>query len=309
MLAHHPAYADRITDLEDWDIYRLFSRHPRVPTRLATYLRSFEAILAYLPTPDERFATHLRQHCPGYVVIWPPQPPDGTHVTDHLLQPVRDFQPQLDYDPTPKVYLTAEALKAAAQFWDAARLPDDGVIALHPGSGGAHKLWPLRGWQQVMTWIAQQGIPCLIIGGPAEQERIAWLLHHTNLPPWPYVRQMPLPHLAALMARCRVVVSHDSGVTHLAAAVGTTTLALFGPTNPLVWGPRSSRACVLQPQFFEPLTLDNLSPANVIQTLAALWRGTFVFTPSRVGCTIRRIPARTAKPKDRRERDMPCAHT
>jgi len=104
------------------------------------------------------------------------------------------------------------------------------------------------------------------------------------------VQNLPLPYLAALLARCQVVVGHDSGITHLAAAVGTATLALFGSTDPLVWGPRSPRACVLWPEPPGPLTLAHLPPDSVIQTLEALLHGTLVFTPSQATCTILRLP-------------------
>jgi ADP-heptose:LPS heptosyltransferase len=79
-------------------------------------------------------------------------------------------------------------------------------------------------------------------------------------------------------------------MTHLAAAVGTTTLALFGPTDPSMWGPRSPRACVLWPQPTGPLTLERLPPEYVIQTLDALRHNTFAFVPSHVDCTIVRLP-------------------
>jgi ADP-heptose:LPS heptosyltransferase len=83
-----------------------------------------------------------------------------------------------------------------------------------------------------------------------------------------------------------MVIGHDSGITHLAAAVGTTTLALFGPTDPYVWGPRSPRACILQPRVPQVLTLQNLSPERVTQTLDALRRETFPLAPWQVPCTI-----------------------
>jgi ADP-heptose:LPS heptosyltransferase len=137
-----------------------------------------------------------------------------------------------------------------------------------------------------MLWMAQQGLTGIILRGPAEQERDLQELQDSALQHWLWVDQMPLDLLAALLTRCQVVVGHDSGVTHLAAAVGTTTLALFGPTDPGVWGPRSPRACVLQPQSPDRLTLKNLPPQAVIQTLAALLSGNLSFHPSHVGCTI-----------------------
>jgi heptosyltransferase-2 len=289
VLARHPCYTEHHTDLEQWDLYRLFSPHASISARLSAYLRSFDAIIAYLPTPDETFARRLRQLCTGYVSVWSPQPPDGTHVTEHLLRPVMALLSQ-PYDPKPHVYIDAAAAAAAAAFWHTARLPVAGVLGLHPGSGGVHKLWPLAGWRAVLAWAAQRDVPCLVISGPAETERVATLLQDPSLPPWPCARQMPLSHVAALLARCQVVLGHDSGMTHLAAAVSSTTLALFGPTNPCMWGPRSQHACVLWPQPAGPLTLERLPPEYVIETLEALQRHTFPFVPSRVDCTIVRLP-------------------
>lgn len=285
ILAQHPRYVDRVIDLERWDLYRLFSQQPTISQGLATFLSSFALILSYLPMPDMTFATNLRRYCQGEVLTWQPHPPSGVHITDHLLQPVRRFVRQ-PCDACPHVYLDPAAQEFAARFWQTAGLPEQGVVAFHPGSGGAYKLWPLAGWEQIMTWTAQQGLQGLIISGPAEQAHNAPLAHPAHFPPWPRAQNLPLPHLAALLARCQIVVGHDSGITHLAAAVGTTTLALFGPTDPLVWGPRSRRACVLWPEPPGPLTLAHLPLDSVTQILASVLRGTFAFTPSQAGCTV-----------------------
>jgi heptosyltransferase III len=285
VLAQHPHYVDGISDLERWDLYRLFSPYPTPSEAMVTFLSACELILSYLPTPDATFATNLRRYCQGQVLTWWPHPPARAHITDHLLQPVMHLEPQ-PYDVCPHVYLDATAQEAAAQFWHTMGLPTQGVVAFHPGSGGAYKLWPMAGWKQVMAWAAQQGIPGLLISGPAEQAHNTRLWHTTDLPCWPCAHHLPLPSLAAILARCAVVVGHDSGVTHLAAAVGTTALALFGPTDPFVWGPRSPQTCVLWPQPSGPLTLTTLTPTVVIRTLEALLYGTFTYRPSRVDCTI-----------------------
>ena len=290
ILAQHPRYVNGVIDLERWDLYRLFSQQPSISQGLATFLSSFALILSYLPMPDVTFVTNLRRYCQGEILTWQPHPPPGMHITDHLLQPVTRCVRQPG-NACPHVYLDPAAQEFAAHFWQTAGLPDQGVVAFHPGSGGASKLWPVAGWEQIMTWTAQQRLSGLIISGPAEQAPNAHLAHAAHLPPWPRVQNLPLPYLAALLARCQVVVGHDSGITHLAAAVGTTTLALFGPTDPLVWGPRSRRACVLWPEPPGPLTLAHLPPHRVTQTLVSLLCETLVFTPSQAACTILRFPS------------------
>lgn len=286
ILAHHPAYAHRIVDLEQGDVYRLFSPQARLSEALASYLRSFNLIVSYLPTPEEPLAINLQRYCAGRILTWVPHPPGHMHITDHLLQPLTPWMHEPYPAAVPQVYVTPEAQATAERFWRMAGLPESGVIAWHPGSGGHYKLWPLEGWQQVMTWAAQQGYPGLIISGPAEQDRHGFASVAASFPAWPHVRHLSLPEVAAILARCHLLIGHDSGISHLGAAVGTTTLTFFGPTMPYIWGPRSRRACVLQPHPAGPLTLRNLPPAVVINLLASLMHDTFQFVPSRVDCTI-----------------------
>ncbi|MGE3537755.1 MAG: glycosyltransferase family 9 protein [Candidatus Tectimicrobiota bacterium] len=287
-LARHPHYVDQVTALERWDIYRLFGQSPTVSSTLATYLRSWDVILSYLPAPEATFVNNVQRYCAGEVYAWWPHPPAQCHVTAHLCQPVLHWQPP-SCDLRPHLYLETEAQERAAQFWQAAGLPEHGVVAWHPGSGGSHKLWPLAGWREVMTRAARQGLPGVLISGPAESERLSGTEGAASLPPWPRAQGRSLTEVAAILARCAVVVGHDSGISHLAAAVGTTVLACFGPTDPYVWGPRSPRACVLWPEPAGPLTLQTLPPAMVSQTLETLLRGSFAYTPSPVDCTIVRL--------------------
>ena len=79
---------------------------------------------------------------------------------------------------------------------------------------------------------------------------------------------LPILMLAGVIQRSRVYLGNDSGVTHLAAAVGTPTLALFGPTSPAVWAPRGEHVGVLH----EP-RLDDLKEKTVLERLSAMTDG------------------------------------
>ena len=289
-LADHPRYASRVTDIESLDLYRLFQAGAVGSPRLAAYLQSFDLIIAYYPAADGALAQQLARYGGGRVITWPPHPPAGLHVTDYLLQALAPLSLQ-SVDRSPQIEIDCGAEAMATELWRgiASTVSDKKVVAFHPGSGGRHKLWPLAGWQAVMAWSKREGIAGWVIQGPAEYEREIQAELHASVGDWPWIGELSLPELAALLRRCDVVLSHDSGIAHLAAAAGVTTLALFGPTDPHMWGPRSHRACVLQPRTPQPLTLQNLPPASVIHTLASLLDETFDWQDASEPCSIVRL--------------------
>ena len=289
-LARHSFYADAIMDAERLEIHRLFSRAALKPRKLVSYLSGFDLILSYAPAPSEVFLDNVQRCCPGDVIAWTPHPDDTIHATDHLLQPMLGF---VDTTPSaePRVYPDREGRQAANRFWQSTGLPDQGVLAIHAGSGGPHKLWPQEGWQHIVQWAAKDGVPGILIYGPAEQERGLGSLLNNLGPAWKPLGNAPLLELAAILEKCAAFAGHDSGVTHLAAAVGTPTLALFGPTDPRVWGPRGRHSCVMQPASSGPLGLDNMPAGTVVETLRAILDGAFQCNPSRLGHTHLRVPS------------------
>jgi len=126
------------------------------------------------------------------------------------------------------------------------------VAAIHPGSGSAKKNWPRARYIELAARLVERGVRISWILGPAETDIEPPLSADQN-PPWvatnpPAVavwRSLPLPTLAGRLARCRLYVGNDSGVTHLAAAAGCPTVALFGESDPRVWAPRGTRVKVL----------------------------------------------------------------
>lgn len=288
-VACHPAYANAILDAEQWGIHRLYAGRSRIPGKWAAYLDRCNLVLFYLPASGTTLIDNIKRHCRGEVIAWPPHPSTGLHVVDHLLKPLHRYV-NSGTPRAPRVFPGARNQHAASEFWRSAGLPEQGVLAIHPGSGGRHKLWPMEGWRHLLEWAAKNGVPGILISGPAEQERgIGPLLKSLN-PGWQALSNAPLLDLAAILNKCAAFAGHDSGVTHLAAAVGIPTLALFGPTDSQVWGPRSQRACVLQAAAQGPLRLDNMPVEAVIRTTRAMLDGSFQFTPSNSGHTRLRLP-------------------
>ncbi len=113
----------------------------------------------------------------------------------------------------------------------AARRP---LVGIHPGGSGRWKTkrWELGRWAKVCEALARHDIRVVITGGPEERDLGRSLQRLTNAPLLLAIGQTSLMELACLIKRCEVFLTHDSAALHLAAAVGTPTVALFGPTDP-----------------------------------------------------------------------------
>jgi heptosyltransferase-2 len=120
-------------------------------------------------------------------------------------------------------------------------------IAIHPGSGSTAKNWPDERWWEL---LARLDAPVLLVLGESERERWTARLLTEPAPPHRNRReiadQLPLPALASALRKCRLFLGHDSGVSHLAAAVGLPCVLLFGPTDPAMWAPPGPQVRVIR---------------------------------------------------------------
>lgn len=116
-------------------------------------------------------------------------------------------------------------------------------IILHPGSGGAFKVWPH------FTALAAALPSAAVLLGPADAP-----LDTAN----PRIENLALTDVAELLRQCRIFVGSDSGITHLAAYWGAPTVALFGPTDPQIWGPIGRRVIILRKPALADITVDEV---------------------------------------------------
>lgn len=124
---------------------------------------------------------------------------------------------------------------------------DRGPVAVHPGSGATIKRWRSGGWRQVLDAVAEESEPVLLTGGPEERELVAATAAALGRPAIDLAGATDLGTLAALYAACRLVLGPDSGPLHLAVAVGTPTVHVFGPADADrfgPWGPGARHAVV-----------------------------------------------------------------
>jgi heptosyltransferase-3 len=145
---------------------------------------------------------------------------------------------------------------------------ENACVALHPGSGGARKCWPVSHFATVIQALWRRQIPVLLLSGSADHERLRDLQALLPPPPQPSLLttlvEAPLLEVARRLQQCRGYVGNDSGITHLAALLGLPTIAIFGASDPAIWRPPGPAVTLL----YEPV-LENLSPDTVFSTMEA----------------------------------------
>ena len=141
--------------------------------------------------------------------------------------------------------------RAAAQAWLRARGVgnNERLVAVHPGAGAAVKLWTAAGWAQVADALAGER-RVVLTGSAAEAPLTAEVARLMRRPALDAAGATDLPLLAALLARCDLALGPDAGALHLATAVGTPTVRLYGPVNPRQFGPWGD------PQFHRVVVVD-----------------------------------------------------
>jgi heptosyltransferase-3 len=134
---------------------------------------------------------------------------------------------------------------------------------LHPVPKFEYKRWTRQGWVGLIDWLRGRGLGVVLTSGPDEAERgycaaLAGAPGVTNLG-----GQLAFGALADVIRRARLFVGPDTSVTHLAAACGTPTLAIYGPSNPVKWGPWPAH-CTMDPSPWRMLGRPWQRQGNVI---------------------------------------------
>lgn len=241
-LARAGGLADQVTSLHGAGIARFFSLAPQFPEEQVAWLRSFDFVLSYLHDPEGVVVDNLKRAGARTVLYRSPLLDHG-HAIDHLVHPLeslalyaRGAAARLDLGPAAR----AEGRQLAER---------NGVTGpfavLHPGSGSPRKNWPLARFLEAAERLqAERGWTPILLTGEADQKLAAQLAATPT--GFPHLNDLSLPEAAHLLSAAEFYLGNDSGITHLAAALGTPTGAIFGPTDPAQWAPRGGHVRVVQ---------------------------------------------------------------
>jgi heptosyltransferase-3 len=223
-----PQFVNQARDLERAEVARLFLDGTE-PLRIG----AFDLVVSFLFDPDSTIASNLTAAGIPRVISVSPKLQGAQHAADQLASGLDQLGlPRLDSkdillgDPRP----TPERIRR---------------LAFHIGSGSHEKNWPLRLWTELVRSLESEFDECLLIGGEADTDRVKEFQIGCKITRLRTLQNADLRSLVKELAGCRLFVGHDSGVTHLAAATGIPTIALFGPTDSTIWGPRGANVRII----------------------------------------------------------------
>jgi ADP-heptose:LPS heptosyltransferase len=231
--------AQRVRSIEARPLAGFFARDGGLAEDWRDYFSEFDVIVSYLYDPDGIFQTNVARCSHAQFIAGPHRPDDGgeLHATEVFLQPLVQLAIfEAETTPRLKVERAGDTTNTGGRW-----------LAVHPGSGSERKNWPEDKWLELLRHLAgQTSWNVLLVGGEAEGGRLERLA--AALPPdrLKLMRSAPLAELARWLAGSDGFVGHDSGISHLAAAVGTQSLILWSDSNETVWRPRGQELTVLR---------------------------------------------------------------
>jgi ADP-heptose:LPS heptosyltransferase len=149
----------------------------------------------------------------------------------------------------PRITVSAEAEQKVCQIIAAENITaKNGWVSINPFSRWSYKEWGMDNWRQTASLVWQKyGMPTVIIGSAEERARAVKLFSDTPSPVYNLAGRISLRDIAALLKISRLHIGVDSAAPHIAAAVGTPTITIYGPSDWRDWAPPGKKNKVVLP--------------------------------------------------------------
>jgi heptosyltransferase-3 len=195
----------------------------QMPPMVRSRLEAFDLAISFMSDPDMTIARNLATAGVKRVIGGSCRVRPGVHAV-YQLAAVLDQLGLTLHDPVPR-------LSVGPNF------NNPSCLGFHLGSGSPIKNWPIDCWIALTERLDGLFDDFLLVGGEADDDLVREFCSRCCIRRLRSLLNADLTELSQALHECRFFVGHDTGVTHLAAAVGTPTVALFGPTDPAVWSP------------------------------------------------------------------------
>ncbi len=257
---------DAVHSMEGLGLHHLFDE-PRAfersgNERLITAFSRYEHIISFLGTGHPAFEQNLlfavHSTHTAEVTLIPPKPPadSSLHVVDYYLDAFKQehqIETPLTNETATVRPLPADYLAGRDRLEQHDIDPEKTVVLIAPGSGAREKCWHWENFVQVASDLTSRGLEPVFLLGPAEQERFEPSVLQA-FRTYPHLENLSLTQVLQTLTQADIFLGNDSGIAHLAAAMGKRTQVLFGPTDPAQYAPRGGKVTIQHlppPQFHQ----------------------------------------------------------
>jgi predicted lipopolysaccharide heptosyltransferase III len=179
-----------------------------------------------------QYAQLHNHQSPSASLLWGQQ---KTHSVEQQLALLGWTGVPVSDRPRTHLGVTSDAAGSITRRLAEAGLEDRKIALIHPAAAFATKQWAMHNFARVVESLADRGYASVAIGAPHERGLLDALSDETSVGIVTF--ELPLPEVAALAARAQLFVGNDSGIAHIAAAVGTPSVVIFGSSNVVNWRP------------------------------------------------------------------------
>ena len=210
--------------------------------------------------------------------------PPGQHVVDYLLSLLEAFGVTTE-EHSPALVVSGDKLEKIGDFFKEEMIePGPMLVAVQPFSLWRYKEWGQEKYISLINWlIEKQNATVLVTGSAPERQRAEEIVRNCDKRCHNLAGKTSIATYAALLKKCHLFIGVDSAGLHIAAAVDTPTVSIFGPSSPISWAPRGARHLVVQKAFDclpcrqkgcmgseKSRCLDELSMGEVVQKIEKL---------------------------------------
>jgi ADP-heptose:LPS heptosyltransferase len=254
---------DRVRSMELLPMHRLFESPEDFAlednTRLIQTFFEYDYVISFLGSDYPHFEQNLlfAIHCShsGEVTMMPMTPTEHVHTAQFHIQEFVKRNPLLECeiaDCTKDIYIRPlpTDLSAGTDILNCKKISEQAAICLiHPGSGGMHKCWAAENFVALAKVLRTRSVEPIFLLGPAEQERFSESVQNQFKKNGYVLSGLDLDSVFQVLSCVDYFVGNDSGISHIAGAMGKKTAALFGPTNPIYYRPLGPHVNAIQSDF------------------------------------------------------------
>src|SRR3989338_1887497 len=243
-LAENRFYVNKGISIEINSLSNFFLEKDNLPDSLVKYFKSVQIIFKFLNDREGIFLKNLKRTGAEKIYSLDKPSPEAfkEHATIEYSKIIKPLGIELNIKK-PKIFLNKQDRKFADNFIKSKLSINQKnyYVAIHPGSGSKKKNWSFDNFVKLSEKLKNEfNCNILLLSGPAESPKI---IKEKNC--FINASGLSLIELASILEKCSLYIGNDSGITHLASAVGIPVIAIFGPTNVNVWKPTGNNIRII----------------------------------------------------------------